>query len=495
MAFEYRPYANPYVGSMIDLMGRGEEARSRAELSAAEIEAGAQRRLGDITGAQWSGLGNTIGQGIDAYVTEQREAPLRKHAALMREEDLARIAREKEARERRQQAQALGGRVMAGLEEWDSPIGPMLAFETDDDGKLRRTSLGSAPPPSRFRGDAPPGTERDAAGNFVRGEPALLPAQTLAMDPSPYKTRDSRGLELYDLEKVAQQAFLDGVYEEFSPFLQSLEGFNTRRVQRFDMAYQDFHDTLKGSLGQPQALMSVAAELFPTFSQELGGSPRFQALLQNFERAQETGDPNVFQTAVRRDTDTPIDAPIQPYPDRPELDPWSGERIAAAQGPPITARTGPLTVVTESGKRITGATQAVVGGDTIQWYQPSGAPWGDDDPVARVVSDTGGLSYTARLSRWEAERKFPSSLRMALGRDWRTGDVTYEQAIEKVKRFIREVGTTDQEGADRMDPAIIIAYTRRLYGKPLTAEQQFLADTLQTVFQGLQQPPATGAGE
>ena len=84
MAFEYRPYANPYVGSMIDLMGRGEEARSRAELSAAEIEAGAQRRLGDITGAQWSGLGNTIGQGIDAYVTEQREAPIREEEALLR---------------------------------------------------------------------------------------------------------------------------------------------------------------------------------------------------------------------------------------------------------------------------------------------------------------------------------------------------------------------------------------------------------------------------
>jgi len=89
MAFEYRPYANPYVGSMIDLMGRGEEARSRAELSAAEIEAGAQRRLGDITGAQWSGLGQTIGQGMDAYVTEQREAPIRAEEARLRALNIA----------------------------------------------------------------------------------------------------------------------------------------------------------------------------------------------------------------------------------------------------------------------------------------------------------------------------------------------------------------------------------------------------------------------
>ena len=87
MPFQYQPFVNPYVSSMSDLMGRGVEARSRAELTAAEAQAGAQRRLGDITGAQWSGLGQTIGQGIDAYVTEQREAPIREHAEWQRKQD------------------------------------------------------------------------------------------------------------------------------------------------------------------------------------------------------------------------------------------------------------------------------------------------------------------------------------------------------------------------------------------------------------------------
>jgi len=84
MPFEYRPFVNPYISSMSDLMGRGVEARSRAELSAAEAQAGAAGRLGDITGAQWSGLGDTLAGGIDAYVTEQREAPIREEEARLR---------------------------------------------------------------------------------------------------------------------------------------------------------------------------------------------------------------------------------------------------------------------------------------------------------------------------------------------------------------------------------------------------------------------------
>ena len=72
MAFEYRPFVNPYISSMTDLMGQGTEARSRAELSAAEAEAGGQLRLGDLTQQKWSGLGNTLAGGIDDYVTERR---------------------------------------------------------------------------------------------------------------------------------------------------------------------------------------------------------------------------------------------------------------------------------------------------------------------------------------------------------------------------------------------------------------------------------------
>jgi hypothetical protein len=84
MAFEYRPFVNPYMGSMTDLMGRGTEARSRAALSAAEAEAGGELRRGDIAGAQWGNLGTLIGEGVQDYVTERREAPIREEEARLR---------------------------------------------------------------------------------------------------------------------------------------------------------------------------------------------------------------------------------------------------------------------------------------------------------------------------------------------------------------------------------------------------------------------------
>jgi hypothetical protein len=477
MPFEYRPFVNPYVGSMSTLMGRGVEARSRAELSAAEAQAGAAGRLGDITGAQWRGLGDTVGQGIDAYVTEQREAPIRKHAALLRADQLKQIAERVEGRERQQQAQALGGRITAGLDVQSTPAGDMLALQTDADGGFTRTDL--APDPS--------------------AEPGLLPAQTLTMDPSPYKTRDSRGLDLYDLEKITQQAMQAGVYDEFRPYFQALEGLNTRRVSRFDSAYEDFHGALKGSLGQPDALMSVAGELFSTFSQELGGSPRFQALLQNFERAQETGDPNVFQTAVRRDTDTPIDAPYQPDPQRRIVDIWSGVEKPATQEPDAIPFGSRENIKLQDGRVIEGA-QAVRRGDRLEWRDPDGRTVSGVESVIDRVS--GALTPMKRWQLAEDERRFPEAWRQALSMEWQTEGSTYKQAIETVRRLIAELATIDPAAASRVDPAIVRAYVKRLYDRPLTQYQLLLNSYFDRMIarggtgnEAATEPPATGTGD
>lgn len=487
MPFEYQPLVNPYVRSMADVMGRGPEARSRAALSAAEAQAAGKLRLGALTQQQWSGFGENVGRGIDEYITEQRERPEREYQALLRAEQIRQL-------EARSQAEALGGRVMARRDVRGTPAGDMLALQTDAGGEFRRTPLGPAPQPSRFRGDAPPGTERDAAGNFIRAEPGLLPAETVTMDPSPYKTRNSRGLELYDLEKIMQQAMQAGVYEQFRPYLQELEGLNTRRVSRFDAAYDDFHQTLKSSLGQPDALMSAAREAFDLFSPELGGSPRFQALLN----VHEAGDPAAFEEAFRRDSDTPIDAPTQIDPRRPTRDIWGGGVTPAEQGPDISHKTQPMTVETASGRKIEGATQVTVG-DKVSWLEPSGEPMSDDDPVVRVIDDQGGLSYTTLFNRAEAERQFPEALRQALAGDWKAGEATYEQAIEKVRSFMRELGAANPGGADRMDPAVAIAYVKRLYDRPLTPRERLLMDAIDRFNVGAGsdatgRPPATGIG-
>jgi hypothetical protein len=278
----------------------------------------------------------------------------------------------------------------------------------------------------------------------------------------------------------------EGVYDEFRPYFQALEGLNTRRVSRFDAAYDDFHQTLKSSLGQPDALMSAAREAFDLFSPELGGSPRFQALLN----VHEAGDPAAFEEAFRRDSDTPRDPPIQIDPRRPTWGIWGGGVTPAAQGPDISHKTQPMTVETASGRRIEGASQITVG-DTVSWLDPSGEPMSADDPVVRVIDDQGGLSYTTRFNRAEAERQFPEALRQALARDWRAGEATYDQAIEKVRSFMRELGAANPGGADHMDPAVAIAYVKRLYDRPLTAGERLVMEAFER-FSGAAGSDATG---
>jgi hypothetical protein len=275
MPFEYRPFVNPYISSMSDLMGRGVEARSRAELSVAEAQAGAAGRLGDITGAQWSGLGDTLAGGIDAYVTEQREAPIREHAALLRAEQLKEIARGDEGRERQDLASTLLAETLAGRPDPEE----VQPYERP-----------------RFRGipSGDIGSTRDAAGNFVRAEPMLEEAAPSGPSGAPYHRFDVRGM--------AQEAAEGNFLQQMGPGLQILEALNANTDRRFNEAYDRSKETFSQLLDQsPEELMSGGAQFLEHFSRELGESPQFQGLIN----ALETGDPRAFETAVRRYTETP----------------------------------------------------------------------------------------------------------------------------------------------------------------------------------------------
>ena len=292
MAFEYRPFVNPYISSMTDLMGQGTEARSRAELSAAEAEAGGQLRLGDLTQQKWSGLGNTLAGGIDDYVTERREAPLREHAALLRAEQLAEIGRGGDERERERLAQELIGRTLAG-----------------------RPNPEERQPyqPPRFRGIPSAAGPRDEAGNFVRAEPRLEEADPPGTSGAPYHR--------FDMQALVQEAADGNFLPQMGPGLQILEALNTDTDRRFNEAYDRSKETFNQLLDQsPEELMSGGAQFLEHFSRELGESPQFQGLIN----ALETGDPRAFETAVRRYTETPhtLGEGIDPRLDR--IRPYTG---------------------------------------------------------------------------------------------------------------------------------------------------------------------------
>jgi hypothetical protein len=457
MPFEYTPFVNRYVGTMSDLMAQETEARNLAALSAAEVEAGAVRRVGDLTAAKWRGLGQDVAGGVESYLTEKREQPLREHAAWQREQERLGV-------ERQDLAATLLGETLAGAPDPEE----VQPYERP-----------------RFRGIPSRDTEmdRDAAGNLVRAEPALEEPAPSGPSRGPFHRFDVRGF----VQAAAEGQFLP----QASTGLQTLISLNTETERRFTEAYDRSKETFRQLLDQsPEALMSGGAQFIEHFSRELGELPQFQGLIN----ALETGDPRAFKVAVRRYTDTPIDAPYQPDATRPELNIWSGERTAATQGPDISGKTQPMTVVTASGRRIEGATQITVG-DKVSWLEPSGEPMSDDDPVVRVIDDQGGLSYTQRVNRAEAERQFPEAFRQALSREWQTEGSTYDQAIETVRRLIAELAATDPAAAASLDPAIARAYVGRLHGRPLTIEQELLLDMLGRRGDGVATgPPPTGPG-
>jgi hypothetical protein len=113
----------------------------------------------------------------------------------------------------------------------------------------------------------------------------------------------------------------------------------------------------------------------------------------------------------------------------------------------------------------------------------------------RAPSSQGGFSFTQRVNRAEAERRFPEAWRRALSMEWQTGGATYEQAIETVRRLTAELAATDPAAAASVDPAIAIAYVGRLFGRPLTPEQEWMRAIFDRRGDGvLTEPPATGIG-
>lgn len=287
MAFRYQPFQNPYISSMTDLMGRGTEARSRAALSAAEAQAGGALRLGDLTQQKWSGLGDTIGQGIDAYVTEQRAKPQREYDEWRRQQEY-------DAAARREEAQALLGRVSAGRNVRDTPVGDMLALQTDTGGEFRRTPLGSAPQPSRFPGGAPPETRRDAAGNFVRAEPELLPAQTIAMDRDPYGV-ERGGIRLFNVEKYIQEAAVGGMLPESAEFIDMMRGLNTDKINQVQQGLQQAQTQGNQLIAMGnEGILSAGAEMLAHWKDTVP-----ETHLRPLEMALDAGNPDEFRRVLR----------------------------------------------------------------------------------------------------------------------------------------------------------------------------------------------------
>jgi len=86
MAFRYTPAENRYVGSITDLMGRGNEAEAQALIKVANAQAQAAQARGQAWGGAIKGIGDTASQAITAWNTPE--------ARLQREMDEAKRIQE-----------------------------------------------------------------------------------------------------------------------------------------------------------------------------------------------------------------------------------------------------------------------------------------------------------------------------------------------------------------------------------------------------------------
>ena len=86
MAFRYTPAENRYVGSITDLMGRGNEAEAQALIKVANAQAQAAQASGQAWGGAIKGIGDTASQAITAWNTPE--------ARLQREMDEAKRIQE-----------------------------------------------------------------------------------------------------------------------------------------------------------------------------------------------------------------------------------------------------------------------------------------------------------------------------------------------------------------------------------------------------------------
>ena len=169
--FRYTPNQNRYVGSITDLMGRGNDAEARALIASANAQAQAAQASGQAWGGAVQGIGNTI-----AAIPGQMQA----------QQDRARVMEE---RERDDQTRAM----TASMFNHPAEIGPTMR-----DGTLRPANGQLEPDlyiPST-PGDAVEGVN-SMAGDFE----GMAVAEGLEL-PNPFTTKDANGSSLFDLGKI-----------------------------------------------------------------------------------------------------------------------------------------------------------------------------------------------------------------------------------------------------------------------------------------------------
>ena len=142
--FEYKPFVNPYIGSISELMGKGDEAKAQALLRIGDIQAREAEQRGQAWGNAIQGIGNIASKTITDYNSPE--------ARRQREVDKAMgIHRDKSAEMRSDiGTRVVPGERVQGFQEVDRPgdeatVAAGLGYPTKVRGGFRREDIPQSP--------------------------------------------------------------------------------------------------------------------------------------------------------------------------------------------------------------------------------------------------------------------------------------------------------------------------------------------------------------
>lgn len=240
MAFEYTPYRNPYIGTIADLMARGEDAKAKALIDVASAQARAAEAKGQIYGNAIQNIGQSASKALSDYTLEKQNAPIRAaeaaHRAALNEQDIF-------AAGQRQRTIDQQGREdqVRGLIQEISTSRPTQGFRY---GPLAKG----------VAADASTSDDYDPTARTTLASRAVVPTTT----PSPYFEEDASGVTMWKIPEVIQafsQRGLDG-----AAFANQLSVLNQGAQERHNSSIKQAQNAALNLIGVPADLMPDALE-------------------------------------------------------------------------------------------------------------------------------------------------------------------------------------------------------------------------------------------
>ena len=260
MAFEYTPYRNPYIGTIADLMARGEDAKAKALIDVASAQARAAEAKGQIYGNAIS----SIGQGIAKSLTDYND-PKRK----LQEMAFNQAATDARADEATRNVLGQTERPMVRTAVPGTPFdAATINIVPPDQQAVGSRAFGSV----GFGAPVQPRSPQSLFGTTEIGTQSITPDSTFVESLGPERPKfNDPETGIFDLNSL-QQEFLKIRDVDGKPFSPAVIAARLKPIQEINESILDY-DAKKDSLNKSQQVaFGTMANGILKFVEDNGGS-------------------------------------------------------------------------------------------------------------------------------------------------------------------------------------------------------------------------------